>query len=410
VQNDLHSPSFSPKPRLLAGLERLFLEVGVFLSDALLLFYLVVIATYCYSRIAFGEGSYFFVPGWVVLICVVEGVLLWETLGTSLAMRISGVALRSRDGSPARLASRLVRFVAWHVSFLPVLGLAASLWDPDHLTWHERWSDTRFVRIDPVSSRVRWYRTSWGIATVFVVALTFVAGVLITKINLRAFLTGAGHAAVIVRDLVRPDWSILSDGLGLLIVTLFMALMATLFGVAVSVPLSFLGARNLMRGVTGRSVYTVVRVVLSVIRSIEPIVWAIIFVVWVRMGTFPGLLALFVHSVADLTKLYSERLESIDPGPVEAIAATGANRIQVVRYGMIPQMINPYLSFTLYRWDINVRMATIIGLVGGGGIGYDLFSYVGAWEFRQVGLLMLLIVVAVWAIDYLSSRLRAQLE
>jgi phosphonate transport system permease protein len=189
-----------------------------------------------------------------------------------------------------------------------------------------------------------------------------------------------------------------------------MALMATLFGIVVSAPLSFLAARNLMHGLVGRSIYTLVRAVMSIIRSIEPIVWAIIFVVWVRLGAFPGVLALFVHSVADLVKLYSERLESIDPGPVEAITATGANRIQVIRYGIVPQIINPYLSFTLYRWDINVRMATIIGVVGGGGIGQNLFDYIRQWEWEQAGLLMLLIIVAVWAIDYLSSRLRAKLE
>ncbi|MCX6096503.1 MAG: phosphonate ABC transporter, permease protein PhnE, partial [Candidatus Bipolaricaulota bacterium] len=391
MDSDLHSPSFAPRPRLLAGLQRLLLEVGVFLSDALLVFYLWVIGSYCYSRIAFGEGTYFLVPGWVLLLCVVEGALLWETFGTSLAMRVSGVTLAARDGCPARLAGRLLRLVTWHVSFLPVVGLAASLQDPDHRMWHDRWSGTCLTRVEKTPRRIRWYRTSWGLATLLTFALTLVAGFLITKIDLHALFTGARNTAIVWRRLFRPDWSILSNGLGLLIVTLFMALMATLFGIAVSAPLSFLAARNLMRGAVGRSVYTVVRVVLSIIRSIEPIVWAIIFVVWVRLGAFPGVLALFVHSIADLTKLYSERLESIDPGPVEAITATGANRIQVIRYGIVPQIINPYLSFTLYRWDINVRMATIIGVVGGGGIGQNLFDYIRQWEWEQAGLLMLLI-------------------
>jgi phosphonate ABC transporter permease subunit PhnE len=160
----------------------------------------------------------------------------------------------------------------------------------------------------------------------------------------------------------------------------------------------------------GLLVYTIVRGVMSVIRSIEPIVWAIIFVVWVRVGAFPGVLALFVCSIADLTKLYSEQLESIDPGPAEAITATGGNRAQVVLYGIVPQIINPYLSFTLYRWDINVRMATIIGIVGGGGIGNPLYLATRQWEWEAAGLYMLLIVVAVWAIDYFSSRLRERLS
>ena len=409
MDGDIHSGTLAPKPRLLAGFHRLFGEVGVFLADTLLVFYVFVIVSYCYSRFVTGTGTYLLVPGWVLAAVVVEATLLWETFGTSVAMKASGVVLGSRGGRPARPGERLLRFAAWHVSFLPAVGLLASLWDPDHLTWHDRLSGTSLTK-DESQPRVRWYRTSWGIVTLLALLLTLVAGFLITKINLRALFTGASHSAVIVRNLVRPDWSLLSKGLGLLMVTLFMALMATLFGIAVSTPLSFLAARNLMRAPVARSIYTLIRVVLSVIRSIEPIVWAIIFVVWVRLGAFPGVLALFVHSVADLTKLYSERLESIDPGPVEAITATGANRIQVIQYGIVPQIINPYLSFTLYRWDINVRMATIIGVVGGGGIGQDLFAYINNWDFRQAGLLILLIIVAVWAIDYLSSRLRARLE
>ncbi len=409
MNGDLHSGTLAPKPRFLAGLHHLSGEAGVFLADALLVFYVFVIVSYCYSRLATGTGIYLLVPAWVLAAVVVEATLLWETLGTSVAMKASGVTLTSRGGGSARRGERLRRFAAWHVSFLPVVGLLASLWNPNHLAWHDRLSGTCFTKVEG-ARRVRWYRTSWGIVTLFVLLLTFVAGFLITKINLHALFTGASHSAVIVKNLVRPDWSILSKGLGLLMVTLFMALMATLFGIVVSAPLSFLAARNLMRGPVGRSIYTLIRVVLSIIRSIEPIVWAIIFVVWVRLGAFPGVLALFVHSVADLTKLYSERLESIDTGPVEAITATGASRVQVIQYGIVPQIINPYLSFTLYRWDINVRMATIIGIVGGGGIGQDLFAYINAWDFRQAGLLILLIIVAVWAIDYLSSRLRARLE
>jgi len=156
-------------------------------------------------------------------------------------------------------------------------------------------------------------------------------------------------------------------------------------------------------------IYTLIRVVISAMRSVDAIIWAIIFALWVGMGTFAGALALFIHSVADLIKLYSEQLESIDQGPVEAVASTGGNALQVIRYGIVPQILNPYLSFTLYRWDINVRMATIIGVVGGGGIGWRLFSYLKAWQFRQASTLMILIMILVWAIDYISSRLRARL-
>ncbi len=121
-------------------------------------------------------------------------------------------------------------------------------------------------------------------------------------------------------------------------------------------------------------------------------------------------MALFVHSVADLTKLYAERLESIDPGPVEAIRATGANRLQVIIYGIVPQIINPYMSFTIYRLDINVRMSTIIGLVGGGGIGGYLAQTMRVNQYEKSIVLMMMIMLTVWSMDTMSARFRERIE
>ena len=162
-------------------------------------------------------------------------------------------------------------------------------------------------------------------------------------------------------------------------------------------------------GPIARPIYTVLRMIGSFTRSVDAIIWAIIFAVWVGTGSFAGVLALLVHSVVDLMKLYAEQLEAIDPGPVEALTATGANRLQVIRYAVIPQIINPYLSFTLYRWDINVRMATVVGMVGGGGIGFRLVQYLRSWSFPEATVLTLLIILMVWFLDWLSARLRAKL-
>jgi len=116
----------------------------------------------------------------------------------------------------------------------------------------------------------------------------------------------------------------------------------------------------------------VIRTILNIVRSIESLIIAIVFVIIVGLGPFAGVLAIAFHSVAALAKLYSEVIEGIDPGPIEAIRATGANWAQVVRYAVIPQIIPPFTAFTIYRWDINVRSSTIIGFVGGGGIGFYL--------------------------------------
>ncbi len=258
--------------------------------------------------------------------------------------------------------------------------------------------------------RRSWYKQSWTIALLVIGTVTLIVAGLITQVNPHALFTRWGHTAVLWRQLLHPNWEMAGDGMRLLIVTIFMAVMATLFAIITAVPLSFLAARNLSHGAIRRTIYFIVRTAADIMRSIDAIIWAIVFIVWVRAGPFPGMLALFVQATANLTKLYSERLESIDPGPPEAIRATGANRLQVILYGIVPQIINPYLSFTLYQWDINVRMSTIIGLVGAGGIGQMLIQYMRIWDYSNAGMMMLLIMVTVWLIDYTSSRLRAKLS
>lgn len=193
----------------------------------------------------------------------------------------------------------------------------------------------------------------------------------------------------------------------LMIETIFMGMMATFFGILISVPVSFLAARNLMSGswIT-LTIYYIVRGILNIIRSIEPMIWALIAVVWVGLGPFAGILALTIHTIAALGKLYSEAIENIDPGPIEAIQATGATRLQTILYAVVPQMIPPFVSFTIYRWDINVRMSTVIGMVGGGGIGFLLVQYIRLLDYRAAGIAVWFIAVTVSILDYVSAEIR----
>jgi len=192
--------------------------------------------------------------------------------------------------------------------------------------------------------------------------------------------------------------------------TIMLALMATTLGVFAAVPLSFLAARNLMSKYRGTMIiYFLTRGVFNVVRSIEPYIWAIIFAVWVGIGAFAGVLALGMHSIAALGKLYSEQVESIDPGPIEAIQATGANTLQTIIYGVVPQIVPPYVAFTIYRWDINVRMSTVIGFVGGGGIGFILIQWVNLLRYKQAGVAVWAIVIVVWVMDYVSSVVREKI-
>ncbi|TEU13794.1 MAG: phosphonate ABC transporter, permease protein PhnE [Anaerolineales bacterium] len=192
-----------------------------------------------------------------------------------------------------------------------------------------------------------------------------------------------------------------------MIETIFLGLMATLFGVVLAVPVSFMAARNLMSGsVATMALYYVTRTILNIVRSIEPLIWAIIAVVWVGLGPFAGIIALTLHSIAALGKLYSESIEGIAPGPIEAIQATGANWLQTIMYGVVPQMIPPFVSFTIYRWDINVRMSTVIGLVGGGGIGFLLIQYIRLLDYRAAGIAVWFIAITVAILDYVSADIR----
>jgi phosphonate transport system permease protein len=193
--------------------------------------------------------------------------------------------------------------------------------------------------------------------------------------------------------------------------TLALALLATVLGAILALPLGFLAARNLMSGNPFTyAVYVVVRTALNIFRSIEALILAIIFVIIVGLGPFPGMLALTVHTTAALGKLYSEVIEGIDPGPIEAIRATGATWLQIARYAVIPQIVPSFTALTIYRWDINVRSSTIIGFVGGGGIGFFLWQWILLGDYRAVSACFITIAIVVIIMDYFSAQLRARLN
>ncbi len=197
---------------------------------------------------------------------------------------------------------------------------------------------------------------------------------------------------------------------GLMVATILLGIVATGFSIVLALPLSFLGARNIMAGhpVT-QAIYVVVRFVFTIIRSIDVLIVVIVCAVALGVGTAAGVVGLAFHNIGVLGKLYSEAIEGIDPGPLEAITATGANRFQVIWSAVVPQIVNPYISFTIYRLDANVRLAPILGLVGGGGIGILLFQSINLLEYGAAGLIIFMIVITVGAMDFASAQIRRQL-
>lgn len=259
-----------------------------------------------------------------------------------------------------------------------------------------------------------WRRLLLVLATAAVLAI----GLRVTEIDLSN--VNAAHAMRVIGQLLQPDWSILGpqnefetfwDGaLGQMIVTIFLGVVATAFSIVLAMPLSFLGARNLMTAnpITG-AIYAVVRVVFTIVRSIDVLIVVIIFAVLIGIGSAAGVMALAFHNVGVLGKLYSEAIEGVDPGPIEAITATGANRFQVIWTAVLPQIVNPFISFSIYRLDTNVRLAPIIGLVGGGGIGFTLFQTIQLFRYQQASVIILLIIMTVAAMDFASAQLRRRL-
>ncbi|MCB9060196.1 MAG: phosphonate ABC transporter, permease protein PhnE [Halobacteriovoraceae bacterium] len=243
--------------------------------------------------------------------------------------------------------------------------------------------------------------------------VTFIAGLNISQVSIYEFLSadGLSGAKKIFKALITPNFGIFEEALFAAIETIYMAFMATALAIPFAFIISFLAARNLMKDSRlTMAIYSLTRFILNVTRSLEPLVWAIIFSVWVGIGPFAGMLALMLHSISSLAKLYSEQIENINEGPIEAMTATGAHPIQIIWFGVVPQIVLPFLSFTIYRWDINVRMATIIGLVGGGGIGTMLMQYQGLAKWNEVGLLAVVIAAIVWAMDWLSSKIRESIK
>jgi len=215
----------------------------------------------------------------------------------------------------------------------------------------------------------------------------------------------AGNMAQYARGFLPPDFAQWRFYLSELVVTLQIALWGTALAVVGSVPLALLAASNL----TPWWVHQAVRRLLDACRSINEMVFALLFVVAVGLGPFAGVLALWLHTTGTLAKLFSEAVEAIDPQPVEDIRATGAHPIAEIVYGVIPQVLPLWISYALYRFEANVRSASVVGMVGAGGIGMVLWEVIRGFEYAQTAAVLLMLVVAVSAIDLISARLRKRL-
>lgn len=210
--------------------------------------------------------------------------------------------------------------------------------------------------------------------------------------NMRAFLA----------DFFPPDFRHWRLYMSEMLVTVQIAVWGTALAIVCSIPLGILSSENLVPW----WVCQPVRRLMNAFRSINEMVFAMLFVVAVGLGPFAGVLALFVGTTGVLAKLFAEAVEAIDPGQVEGVRATGSSSLQEVIYGVIPQVLPLWISYALYRFESNVRSATVVGMVGAGGIGVTLWEAIRGFQMAQTCAILIIIIVAVSCIDIVSQRLR----
>ena len=243
--------------------------------------------------------------------------------------------------------------------------------------------------------------TKWGIGLVIAVLLWW-SWDPAEMYRWTSLITDAGNMAEFAKGFLSPnfrDWDLYLSGM---VGTIQIAIWGTFLSILFGIPFAILSSSN----VCPMWIVQPVRRLMDACRSINEMVFALLFVVAVGLGPFAGVMALFVHNLGIVAKLFSEAVEAIDPRPVEGIRATGASKLQEVIFGVIPQVTPHWISFGLYRFETNVRSATVLGIVGAGGIGQLLWENIRSFAYSETAAIMLIIIVSITLIDLLSQRLR----
>lgn len=241
----------------------------------------------------------------------------------------------------------------------------------------------------------------------FAAVVVLAQATLVVQAKPQDLITGARGMADLLRRAWPPDISKLPDMLWPTLETLDIAIFGTVVGVVLALPLATLAARNTT---PARPLYYIARGLIALARAVPDLVWALLFVTAVGLGPFPGGLAISVHSVGMLGRLFSEIIEDMEMGPVEALTMTGANRMQVFSHAVVPTVSPSLLGIALYRLDENIRSSLVLGFVGAGGIGFQLLSAMNMFEYRTVSLLLLITFIIVMAAERLSAALRQHIS
>lgn len=226
------------------------------------------------------------------------------------------------------------------------------------------------------------------------------------KVDLRLLQDSVPYMTDFVSRLFPPDLAVIDVAVKALVETVQMSLWGTTIGVILSIPIAILSARNL----APRWVRWLTTLLQNAVRSVPSIVLGLFFVAATGLGAPAGTLALGIYTIGYLAKFYQQAIEAVEPRSIEALQVVGASWLQVAQYGVLPQVLPLALGYTLYMFEYNIRAASVLGVVGAGGIGFELVNYIRGFEYNKATTMMLVLLVVVTAIDALSSRLRQHLE
>lgn len=244
-------------------------------------------------------------------------------------------------------------------------------------------------------------------AIAMILLAIIIQSLIVVEARPQDLVTGIHGMADILRRASPPDFAKFGTELWPALETVDIAIFGTVAGLIMALPLAVLAAINVT---PSRAFYYVARGIISFARAVPDLVWALFFVTAVGLGPFPGGLALAVHSIGMLGRLFAETIEHMDMGPIDALALTGARRLQVFTHGVIPSVLPSLLGISLYRLDENIRSSLVLGFVGAGGIGFQLLSAMSLFQYREVSLLLIMTFVIVQAAERLSAVLRERIS
>ena len=257
----------------------------------------------------------------------------------------------------------------------------------------------------------KYLKSQWTWKT-YLLILSLLAALIFTTIDLeinliKLFSDSSKYFGDIIGRMLPPDFSNLKNLILDMIETIEIAFLGTFIAIVLSIPVGLFSARNLA---PNYFIFLIARVVTIFFRAIPEFIIAMILVIAVGFGAIPGVLALGLHTMGFLAKFYAEDIEHVDEGPIEALRASGASKRQIISFAVIPQIIPSFVANNLYIFDRNIRMATMLGIVGAGGIGYELQSSFRMFEYQKVSAIIIIIFITIFLIDHLSSFIRSKIK